>query len=145
MASEDKGAKAVFDSLSVPLTNLVSTRFEQPYFGANHLVLDVKPNADGGLTEGTKVEVRFKDKGIFEFASLLDKTRERAIYMKRHQVEEEEGLRMSLPSFKAWSCTNYYLYRQATYASPSAEAGSVTAIPLAAPGEGPPNYEEATA
>ena len=95
MASEDKGPKATLDSLSIPLQNLLTSRFEQPYFGANHLVLDVRPNADGGLTEGTKVEIRFRDKGIFEFASLLDKTRERAIYMKRHQVEEEEGLRMS--------------------------------------------------
>ena len=34
-----------------------------------------------------------KDKGIFEFASLIDKTRERAVYMKRQQAYEEEDLR----------------------------------------------------
>ncbi|KAJ3485200.1 hypothetical protein NLI96_g5116 [Meripilus lineatus] len=124
VASEDKGSEAVLDSLTLPLQNLLASRFEQPYFGANHLVLDVKPNADGGLTTGTKVEVRFSDKGIFEFASLLDKTRERAIYMKRHQVEEEEGL--------------------PTYASPSAEQGSITPVPLSFRGEKPPNYEDAT-
>lgn len=126
MAAEDRGPKATLDSLSIPLQNLIASKFEQPFFGANYLALDVKPNADGGLSEGTKVEVRFTDKGIFEFASLLDKTRERVIYMKRQQADEED----SLP----------------TYTSPSAEAGSITPLPFVAPqaGERPPNYDEAT-
>ena len=77
----------------MPLTSLASTKFEQPFLGANYLSIDIKPVAGGGLTNGTRAEIRLKDKGIFEFASSLDKTRERAIYMKRQQLEDEEGLR----------------------------------------------------
>lgn len=37
---------------------------------------------------------------MFEFVSLLEKTRERAIYMKRQQAEEEdEGLRESVSCY----------------------------------------------
>ncbi|KAF7432854.1 hypothetical protein PC9H_004797 [Pleurotus ostreatus] len=81
-----------FDSLSIPLPAILSTRFEQPTFGANYLGFEIKPAPDGGLTNGTQAEVRFKDKAMFEFVSLLEKTREKAIYMKRHGAEEEEGL-----------------------------------------------------
>lgn len=69
----------------------MSTRFEQPPFGANYLAFGVKPSPGGGLTEGTHVELRFK--AMFEFVSLLEKSRERAIYMKRQTDDEEEGLR----------------------------------------------------
>jgi len=55
----------------------------------------VKPSPEGGLTEGTQAEVRFKDRAMFEFVSLLEKTRERAIYMKRQITEDDEGLRKS--------------------------------------------------
>lgn len=83
-----------FESLSVPLHAILSTRFEQPTFGTNFLSFEVKPAPNGGLTEGTKVEVRFKDRAMFEFVSLLEKSRERAIYMRREVLEEEEdGLR----------------------------------------------------
>ena len=34
-----------------------------------------------------------KEKGLFEFVSSLEKTRERAIYMRRQSCDEEEGLR----------------------------------------------------
>lgn len=73
------------------------TRFEQPTFGANYLTFQVKPSVDGGLTDGTTVEVRFKERAMFEFVSLLEKSRERAIYMKRQiqEDESEEGLRES--------------------------------------------------
>jgi len=53
----------------------------------------VKPSPEGGLTDGTQVELRFKDRAMFEFVSLLEKARERAIYMKRQLTEDEEGLR----------------------------------------------------
>ena len=83
-----------FESLSVPLHAILSTRFEQPTFGTNFLSFEVKPAPNGGLTEGTKVEVRFKDRAMFEFVSLLEKSRERAIYMRREVMEEDEdGLR----------------------------------------------------
>ncbi|KAH9482220.1 UPF0664 stress-induced protein C29B12.11c [Psilocybe cubensis] len=85
-------ANSSFESLSVPLHAILSTRFEQPTFGANYLTFQVKPSAEGGLTEGTTVEVRFKDRAMFEFVSLLEKSRERAIYMKRQIQEDEEGL-----------------------------------------------------
>lgn len=46
------------------------------------------------MNEGTKAEVRFKDRAMFEFVSLLEKTRERAIYMRRQAADEaDEGLR----------------------------------------------------
>ncbi|KAG6919761.1 hypothetical protein DXG01_001595 [Tephrocybe rancida] len=83
---------AAFESLSVPLPSVLSTKFEQPTFGPNYLSFDIKPSAEGGLTTGTRAELRFKDRAMFEFVSLLEKTRERAIYMKRRSAEEEEGL-----------------------------------------------------
>lgn len=44
------------------------------------------------------IHVKFKDRAMFEFVSLLEKTRERAIYMRRQAQsdEEEEGLRKSM-------------------------------------------------
>lgn len=38
-------------------------------------------------------EIRFSELPMFEFANLLEKTREKAIYMKRQMKEEEETLR----------------------------------------------------
>lgn len=82
-----------FESLTVPLHAILTTRFEQPTFGSNYLSFGVKPSPEGDLTDGTSVEVRFKDRAMFEFVSLLEKARERAIYMKRQLAEEDEGLR----------------------------------------------------
>jgi len=84
----DPGAS--FESLSVPLHSILSTRFEQPIFGSNFLSFDIKPSPEGGLTEGTRAEIRFRHQAMFEFVSLLEKTRERAIYMKR-QVEADDS------------------------------------------------------
>lgn len=79
-------------------------------FGANYLTFEIKPSPEGGLVEGTKAEIRFKDRGIFEFAGVLDKTRERIIYMKRQQAEEEEdGLRTS--PFDVLSCPVWPSYQ----------------------------------
>jgi len=83
---------ASFDSISVPLHSILLTKFEQPTFGANYLTFEIKPTAGGGLSDGTSVEVRFKDRAMFEFVSLLEKARERAIYMARQLRDEEEGL-----------------------------------------------------
>lgn len=88
-----------FDSLTVPLHAILSTRFAQPTFGPNYFAFEVKPSgpvADSGLSPGTQVEVRFKDRAMFEFVALLEKTRERAIYMKRQAEQDsvDEGLRM---------------------------------------------------
>ena len=69
--------KPPFDSLSVPLHSVLSTKFEQPTFGSNYLKLTIKPAPDGGLTEGTEGELRFKERPMFEFVALLEKTRER--------------------------------------------------------------------
>ncbi|GJE87430.1 GRAM domain-containing protein [Phanerochaete sordida] len=85
-------ADGVLDSLSVPLTAILATKFEQPFFGANFLALDVRPTPGGGLADGTHAELRFRDKGLFEFVGALEKTRERAIYMRRQGADEEEGL-----------------------------------------------------
>ncbi|EPQ58917.1 hypothetical protein GLOTRDRAFT_109461 [Gloeophyllum trabeum ATCC 11539] len=96
--SDTKGQQPSFDSLSVLLTSIQSTKFEQPYFGANYLVIEIKPTADGGLTEGTKAEVRLKDKGLFSFVSVLEKTRERAIYMKRQSALDDDETLPTYPS-----------------------------------------------
>lgn len=37
---------------------------------------------------------------MFEFVSLLEKTRERWIYMRRKQVEDEDGPRMCIASWR---------------------------------------------
>ncbi|KAK7061282.1 hypothetical protein R3P38DRAFT_2828599 [Favolaschia claudopus] len=84
-------ADPAFESLSVPLPSILSTKFEQPTFGSNYFTFDIKPSADGGLTSGTTAEVRFKDQPMFQFVAVLEKTRERAIYMKRQEVENDEG------------------------------------------------------
>ncbi|KAH8118794.1 hypothetical protein DFH11DRAFT_701018 [Phellopilus nigrolimitatus] len=83
---------SVFDSLSVPLASILSTSFEQPLFGSNYLAFTIKPSPDGGLTIGTTVEIRLKDRGLFQFVSLLEKSRERAIYMKRQVASEVDTL-----------------------------------------------------
>ncbi|GAW02000.1 ww domain binding protein [Lentinula edodes] len=81
-----------FDSLTVPLPSILTTRFEQPTFGANYLSFEIKPSSGGGLTDGTGIELRFKNQAMFQFVALLEKTRERAIYMRRQVAQEDEGL-----------------------------------------------------
>ncbi|ESK94060.1 ww domain binding protein [Moniliophthora roreri MCA 2997] len=83
-----------FDSLTVPLPSIMSTRFEQPTFSSNYLYFEIKPSPGGGLTDGTNVQVRFKNRAMFEFVALLEKTRERAIYMRRQaaQADDEDNL-----------------------------------------------------
>lgn len=95
--SENDVGSTGFNTLNLPLLSILSTKFEQPYLGSNYLSIDIRPSADGGLTTGTKSEIRLKDQGIFQFVSLLDKTRERAIYMKRQMRDEEESLRKMTP------------------------------------------------
>ncbi|KAF9480184.1 hypothetical protein BDN70DRAFT_833193 [Pholiota conissans] len=112
-------AGSSFESLSVPLHSILMTRFEQPTFGQNYLTFEVKPSANGGLTDNTKVDVRFKDRAMFEFVSLLEKSRERAIYMKRQITEDEEGL----PTY--------------TMPSESSTVSMVGDVPI----ENPPSYD----
>jgi hypothetical protein len=59
--------------------------------------MDIRPSPDGGLTPGTRSEIRLKNQGIFQLVSLLEKTRERAVYMRRQMREEEETLRTLNP------------------------------------------------
>ncbi|KAF7969929.1 hypothetical protein HWV62_20081 [Athelia sp. TMB] len=95
---------------------------QRPMFGANYLSFEIKPSPEGGLADGTKAEIRLKDKGIFEFVGVVEKTRERAIYMKRQKAEEEEE--DGLP----------------VYTSPTTvPTGSSQA--LAPPADGPPGYD----
>lgn len=83
-----------FDSLTVPLPAILSTHFEQPTFSANYFAFEIKPTGvNGGLQVGTQVELRFKSTPMFEFVALLEKTRERAIYMKRQKDQEDNELR----------------------------------------------------
>jgi len=116
---------ASFESLSVPLLSIMSTSFEQPYFGSNYLSVDIKPSPDGGLTFGTKAEIRLKDRGIFEFVSVVEKTRERAIYMKRQAANDED----TLPVYEASTGSP----------APSAPAGPSATSNV--PPENPPGYD----
>jgi len=128
-----------FDSLSVPLHSILSTKFEQPTFGSNYLTFEVKPSADGGLTNGTAVEVRFKDRAMFEFVSLLEKTRERAIYMKR-QVASEDDERLRMSEFIALVIdSDFNNDLTATYTSP-AESSTVSMV-AGVPIDNPPGYD----
>ena len=80
----------------VPLLSILSASYEQPMFGANYVSFEIKPSPEGGLTRGTKAEIRLTDRGILQFWEQLQKPRERAIYEKRSKAEEdEEGLRAS--------------------------------------------------
>ncbi|EGO02279.1 hypothetical protein SERLA73DRAFT_166738 [Serpula lacrymans var. lacrymans S7.3] len=100
------GSKPSFDSLSIPLHSILSTKFEQPLFAANFLTLDVDPSPEGGLTDGTKIEIRFSDQGIFQFVGVLDKTRERTIYMRRQTaMGEDENLPVYSSSAEGGSST----------------------------------------
>jgi len=85
---------APFQSLSVPLLSILSASYEQPMFGANYISFEVKPSPEGGLTNGTKAEIRLSDRGILQFWEQLQKPRERAIYERRSKVleQEDEGL-----------------------------------------------------
>ncbi|KAF7331664.1 hypothetical protein MKEN_00046100 [Mycena kentingensis (nom. inval.)] len=83
---------ATFESLSVPLPSILTSNFHQPTFGSNYLSFELKPAPDGGLTVGTSAEIRFQNAPMFSFVAILEKTRERAIYMKRQEAENVEGL-----------------------------------------------------
>jgi hypothetical protein len=71
------------DSLSVPWLSVLSTSFVQPYFAANYLAMDVRPAEGGGLTLGTKAEVRLVERGMFEFIKTVEGVRNRAIERAR--------------------------------------------------------------
>ncbi|KZP00263.1 hypothetical protein CALVIDRAFT_533909 [Calocera viscosa TUFC12733] len=77
-----------YKSLSLPLPSILSTSFQQPIFGSNHIVLTLSPTPGGGLTQGTKAEVRFRDRGAFEFVKVLEAARERAVHKERERGEE---------------------------------------------------------
>ncbi|KAF9226742.1 hypothetical protein BS17DRAFT_776059, partial [Gyrodon lividus] len=95
-------ATSSLTSLTIPLASILSSKFEQPIFGANYLALVIKPTTDGGLTEGTTLEIRFLKIGMFQFVNMLEKTRLKAIFMKRLSMEDEENLpEYSSPSTSA--------------------------------------------
>jgi hypothetical protein len=85
------------ESLSVPLHQILSTKFEQPMFGANYFTFEIAPAPSGGLTRGTRGELRVRDQALFSFVNALEKTRERAVDMRREQADthEADGLRES--------------------------------------------------
>lgn len=126
-----------FDSLSVPLAAILACKFEQPLFGSNYLVLEIRPSPEGGLTNGTKAEIRLKGKGLFEFVSALEKTRERAIYMRRSSCDEEEGLREYHAHYSPRKHVILTLIA-ASYTSPAGPSLSSTPAP---PSDLPPAYD----
>ena len=82
-----------FDTFSVQHLSVLSIQYQQPYFGSNYIALDIKPASGGGLTEGTKAELRLKDKGLFELSGALEKSREMALYKKRDEMLNQPDLR----------------------------------------------------
>ncbi|KIM63698.1 hypothetical protein SCLCIDRAFT_1214089 [Scleroderma citrinum Foug A] len=109
--SQPSGSKAklAFESLTLPLECILSSKFEQPFFGSNFLVLSINPSPGGGLTHGTTLEARTLKTGLFSFVGILEKTRERAVYMKRHSMDDDENLPAytSPSSMPAASSSNY--------------------------------------
>lgn len=108
------GTVAAFESLSVPLHCLLSTNYEQPLLGSNYLLMEIKPTADGGLTAGTKAEIRLRDQPLFQLVSVLNKTRERAVYMQRQPIEEDDLRECFFLFFEA---QRFFLYHSFIYLS----------------------------
>lgn len=119
------------DSLSIPLTSILSTKFQQPVFGANYLSIDVKPSPGGGLTEGTKAEIRLNDQGMFGFVNGLEKVREMAMEKKRGQMAEDELPTYSAPGYSESAAGSS---SGASHAPPPAHSSSV-------PSDAPPGYD----
>jgi hypothetical protein len=128
-----KSAPPSLSSLSVPLPSILSTNFHQPILSSNYLTIVIKPSSAGGLVEDTTAEIRIKDKPMFEFVNLLDKTRERAIYMKRQMQEEAETLRECYTCIKGSRMLSDYILLLAIYTA----GGSSTPVP----DYNPPSYE----
>jgi WW domain-binding protein 2 len=90
-ASKGSGnTKPSFDTLSVLLHGILSTQFIQPTFSANYLLMELKPANGGGLSEGTKCEVRLKDQPLLPFVATLEKSRERAVYRRRDAMFDDD-------------------------------------------------------
>jgi hypothetical protein len=123
--SEIDGGSTGFNTLTLPLPSILSTRFEQPYLASNYLHIDIRPSPEGGLKPGTSAEIRLKNQAIFQFVSLLEKTRERAIYMRRQIQDEEDALRTQTLLQPYFILTS----RSAVYASPSRGGGTPTDAP----------------
>ncbi|THH07180.1 hypothetical protein EW145_g3567 [Phellinidium pouzarii] len=118
---------AILDSLSIPLASILATSFEQPLFGSNYLSFDIRPSPDGRLTNGTKAEIRLKDRGLFQFVSLLEKSRERAIYMKRQAQSDDD----TLPLYDSRSAER----------TPEPSMTSTSQAGPSTPGDLPPGYD----
>jgi len=126
-----KAKDTPYTSLSIPLANVISSSFQQPIFGANHIVMQIAPSSGGGLTQGTKAEVRFKDRGVFEFVKVLEAARERAIAKERDRGEEALPLYSAPPSVG----TSNAVPQAGPSAPPPAPSG------MAPPEDAPPGYE----
>ena len=88
--TKGSGCNSAFDSLSVLLHGILSTQFIQPTFSVNYLSMELKPANGGGLSEGTKCEVRFKDQPLLPFVNTLEKSRERAVYRMRDAMFDDD-------------------------------------------------------
>jgi len=88
--TRSSGSNSSFDSFSVLLHGIISTQFNQPTFSANYLSMELKPANGGGLSEGTKCEVRFKDQPLLPFVNTLEKSRERAVYRSRTAMFDDD-------------------------------------------------------
>ena len=117
----------------------------------------MKPTPRGGLSDPTRVEVRFDGNGLYKFACALDEARERAIYMKRQSAEEEEGLRKSRPFLvrRALILAAVRARREAdrvrvvgvcmhaaAYSTPGPSGASTPYAPGDIPDENPPGYDD---
>jgi len=116
-------AKPEFDSFSVLLHGILSTQFVQPTFAANYLVMELKAATGGGLSDGAKCEVRFKDQPMLPFINTLEKSRERAVYRMRDAMFEDD-----LPTYSSSATPS-----ESEPISPSTDSSAVAT-------EAPPGY-----
>jgi len=116
-------AKPEFDSFSVLLHGILSTQFVQPTFAANYLIMELKAATGGGLSDGAKCEVRFKDQPMLPFINTLEKSRERAVYRMRDAMFEDD-----LPTYSSSATPS-----ESEPISPSTDSSAVAT-------EAPPGY-----
>jgi hypothetical protein len=130
-----------FDSLSVQLHAVLSTKFEQPVLSANYYSIDLKAAKDGGLVDGTNLELRFKDRGMLDFVGSMEKAREAAVYKKRNDLLAVDDLR-ECPWCLFLSGANSSLI-SALYTSPASGSRVALSSSSGAPptDDAPPGYE----
>lgn len=63
-----------FSNFSVAYSNILGTKYEQPWFGGNYIDITVRAVQDGGLTSRSviKCQLRVDGGGLYSFSAALD-------------------------------------------------------------------------